>query len=113
MATSGTVTLRASRHRRPLVAMFRVKPLVWHLLGRWLLNTPFILLPNIIMGEEIIPELIPYFGGPQRLTEAMDRLIRDDAAQRAQIEAQDKLADRFGNRNAAQRAAELIDAAVG
>ncbi len=113
MATSGTVTLRACRHQRPLVAMFRIKPLMWNLLGRWLLNTPFILLPNIIMGEEMIPELIPYYGGPQRLTEAMDRLIRDDAAQQKQIQAQSELATRFGNRNAAQRAAELIDEAVG
>ena len=113
MATSGTVTLRACRHQRPLVAMFRIKPLVWNLLGRWLLNTPFILLPNIIMGEEMIPELIPYYGGPQRLTEAMDLLIRDDAAQRTQIEAQGELVERFGNHDAAQRAAELIDEAIG
>jgi len=113
MATSGTVTLRVSRHGRPLVAMFRVNPLLWRLVGRWVLNTPFILLPNIIMGREIIPELAPYFGGPARLIEAVDRLMGDESAQREQVSAQRELAERFGNRNAAERAAEMIDEAIG
>ena len=112
VATSGTVTLRVCRHGRPLVAMFRVNPVLWSLFARWALNTPFILLPNIIMGRAIIPELAPYFGGPERLIDALDNLLGDEAAQREQIDAQLELSERFGDHNAARRAAELIDAAV-
>ena len=112
VATSGTVTLRVCRHGRPLVAMFRVGRVLWNALPRWVLNTPFILLPNIIMGREIIPELAPYFGGPERLIGAIDTLLGDEAAQRAQVEAQRELSTLFGDRNAAERAAELIDQAV-
>ena len=113
MATSGTVTLRVCRHGRPLVAMFRVNRAMWNCFGRWVLNTPYILLPNIILGREIIPELAPYFGGPARLIEAMGQLMGDEAAQREQTRAQQELTERFGDRSAASRAAELIDAAVG
>jgi lipid-A-disaccharide synthase len=112
VATSGTVTLRVCRHGRPLVAMFRVNPWLWSLVGRWLIRTPFILLPNIIMGREIIPELAPYTGGPGRLIGALDALLGDEAAQRAQVGAQRELSAMFGDRNAAGRAAELIDQAI-
>ncbi|MCB9848947.1 MAG: hypothetical protein H6814_11085 [Phycisphaeraceae bacterium] len=112
VATSGTVTLRVCRHGRALVAMFRVNPLLWGLVGRWMIRTRYILLPNIVMNREIIPELAPYFGGAGRLIETLDRLISDEAAQRSQVEAQAELAAVFGDRSAAQRAAELIDQAV-
>lgn len=112
VATSGTVTLRVCRHGRPLVAMFRVNPWLWNMVGRWVIRTPFILLPNIIMGREIIPELAPYSGGPDRLIGALDALLSDEAAQRAQVGAQRELSAMFGDRNAARRAAEMIDQAV-
>jgi len=111
-ATSGTVTLRVCRHGRPLVAMFRVGRVLWYALPRWVLNTPFILLPNIIMGREVIPELAPYFGDHRRLTEAIDTLMQDENAQREQVAAQAQLKSKFGDRDAATRAAELIDQRV-
>lgn len=112
VATSGTVTLRVCRHGRPLVAMFRIQRLMWNILPRWALTTPFILLPNIIMGREIVPELAPYFGGPARLTTALDELMSDKEAQRRQLADQAELSERFGRRNTAQRVAALISEAL-
>ena len=57
LTTSGTSTLEATLLELPMVVAYRVMPLsAW--LARRLALTRFIALPNVLLNEEIVPELV-------------------------------------------------------
>ncbi len=109
LAVSGTVTLQVARQRRPMVIMYKTNELTYKALGRLLITTKQFALPNLIAGAEIVPELIPYFKGHERLVDAAETLLGDEAAQAAQREALGEAASRFAGRNAARNAADAIE----
>lgn len=54
---SGTATLESALIGTPLILMYKVSKLT-EIIGRLVIRTKFIGLPNIIAGEEVVPELI-------------------------------------------------------
>ncbi len=110
VAVSGTVTLRVARRRRPMVVIYRLNPVTFELIGRRLLRSEHIALPNLIAGRRILPELAPYYGeSPDRLVGELDRLLDDESGRRAQIDALDELARRFEGVSAAERAVDVLE----
>jgi lipid-A-disaccharide synthase len=57
LLSSGTATLEVALLGIPMVVCYRVTPFTYFL-GRHLVKTRFIAMPNILAGEEIIPELL-------------------------------------------------------
>lgn len=57
LVKSGTSTLEAMLLRRPMVVSYRLGPLTYQLVRR-LLRTPYVALPNILAGAELVPELL-------------------------------------------------------
>jgi len=54
---SGTATLESAIIGTPLILMYKVSKLT-EIIGRIVIKTKFIGLPNIVAGEEVVPELI-------------------------------------------------------
>ena len=54
---SGTATLEALLHRRPMVITYRTLALTWAI-GRRLLHVPHVGLPNLLAGRALVPELL-------------------------------------------------------
>lgn len=75
LVASGTVTLEAALFEIPMVVFYRVSTLS-ALIGRKLIKTPFISLPNIISGKRIVPEHIQYFD-PEDIVESVKALLDD------------------------------------
>ncbi len=113
MVVSGTVTLQVSKQQVPMVIMYKTNQLMYNCIGRWVLTTKHFALPNLIAGQEVIPELIPYFKDNGQLLEAMDRLIGDEAAQQAQRDAQAEIVAKFRGPNASESAADAIEKMLG
>jgi lipid A disaccharide synthetase len=44
-----------------MVVMYQSSRIMWHLLGRWLINIRLLSLVNILAGKELCPEFMPYF----------------------------------------------------
>jgi lipid-A-disaccharide synthase len=61
LVASGTVTLEVAYHATPMIVMYNANPLVYRLIGRWLITTPHLSLPNILAGRRIVPEFMPYY----------------------------------------------------
>ncbi|MBX3351543.1 MAG: hypothetical protein KF684_01305 [Phycisphaeraceae bacterium] len=113
MTVSGTNTLRIARHRAPMVIMFRAGALQWNLLGRWLLKSAHLALPNLVAGARIVPELMPLLSDDHApVVREVSRLLDDRAAWEAQREALDAVSRQFEGINAASRAADVIERAL-
>ncbi|MBI5761999.1 MAG: lipid-A-disaccharide synthase [Planctomycetes bacterium] len=61
LVASGTITLEVAFHGTPMIVMYNTARWGYELVGRWLLKTPFLSIPNILAGREIVPEFMPYY----------------------------------------------------
>ena len=57
LAASGTVTIEAALSGTPMVTFYRVNALTW-ILGRWMVQAPFLSMVNLVAGRKIAAELI-------------------------------------------------------
>jgi len=117
LVVSGTATLHAAAHGTPMAVFYNVKRWEWHLVGRWLLNTDTMSLPNLnsqSMGlGRVVPELIPHFGDPDTLARAVEPLLRDGDARHKQLDALAKIRAAFSamqfEKAAADKLLEVVD----
>jgi lipid-A-disaccharide synthase len=77
IAVSGTVTLEAAYFGVPMVVVYRVPYVRYHLAGRWLVRTPHVCLVNILAGRRVVPELVPWYGGRRALVEMVTEVMDD------------------------------------
>lgn len=113
MAVSGTVSLQLAKQARPMVLMYKTNKLFFKIVGKRVITAPFYTLPNLIAGKEIVPELVPYFKGHERLVNTMATLIDDPAKQAAQREALGDVCEQFAGKIASAAAADSIEEVAG
>ena len=85
LAASGTVTLELALAGVPTVGAYKVGKVEEQL--KYLIKVPSILLPNLILGERAMPELLQKDCSPQSLAAALADLIRDGPQRTAQLDA--------------------------
>jgi lipid-A-disaccharide synthase len=84
LVASGTATLETALCKTPMVITYRQSPLTWMLMRR-MLYVPHVGLPNILAGEQLVPELLQDKATPESLAAELLGLLGDLARQRAQI----------------------------
>ncbi len=107
LAASGTVTLEAALMGLPTVLVYRVSSLTYWL-GRRLVKTPYIGLPNIVAGRGVIPELLQDDATPTRMAEELTPLLSDGPRRREMVAALGEIRTRLGTPGAVMRVAELV-----
>ncbi len=90
LAKSGTVTLELALAGVPMVTAYRVS-LLEEIVARLAITVPSAILPNLILGENAVPEFLQRDCTAENLTRAMTPLLTDSPARRAQIEAFSRL----------------------
>jgi lipid-A-disaccharide synthase len=81
MLASGTATLEGALLGIPMVAAYRVSP-ISYLIGRQLVKSRYIAMPNILLDERVVPELLQHDVTPDRLArEALMILESQELAQ--------------------------------
>ncbi|MDQ7013554.1 MAG: hypothetical protein Q9O74_06610 [Planctomycetota bacterium] len=108
LVVSGTVTLQIARHQRPMIIVYKASPLLYMLLARWVLSTEFLTLPNLIAGREIVPEMVPHFGGHEPMVEQAMRLIDNPEIASRQRGELGRIVEKFQGLHAGQDAARAI-----
>ncbi len=78
MTTSGTASLEIALLGIPMVIAYKLAPLTYWL-GRLLVKTPYIGLPNIILGKPAVKELIQHDADAGNLITELGRLLKDSA----------------------------------
>ena len=87
LAASGTVALELALASTPMVIAYKVNFVTAALLRLFLMRVRFANLINLMLDRALIPELLQFRCRPDRLAEAVGRLLRDPAAGAAQIAA--------------------------
>lgn len=108
LVVSGTVTLQIARQQRPMVIVYKSSRLLWSLLARWVIKTPFFTLPNLVAGRRIVPELVPHFGGSDPIADHAVELLESPDAYATQTRELAAIADKFQGHHAATEAAAII-----
>jgi lipid-A-disaccharide synthase len=86
LIASGTATLEALLLECPHVITYKVPWLTWQIMRRQALQ-PWIGLPNILAGKDIVPEIIQNEATADALAQALEHLLSDRNARDCQIEA--------------------------
>jgi lipid-A-disaccharide synthase len=112
LVTSGTTSLEGIFHGTPMVVIYRIPALSYLAAQPWRL-LPHIALPNILAGEEIVPEFLIWRGGDTRFSDAAVRAFTDaetrDAMRQKVLGVRSTLVDRpDASEAAARRVLELI-----
>ncbi len=113
LAASGTVTLELALAGVPTVGAYRLPG--WEaFIARRVLVTPTVILPNIVLGETAVPELLQEDCAPGPLADALAPLLSGGPARAAQMERFARLDALMstGGVPAAEVAAETVLAVV-
>jgi len=85
LAASGTVTLELAATGTPMVVAYRVDRLAAKL--RFLLKVPSVVLANLVLGENAFPEFIQEDCTPEKLADAIEKVMNDTPERQAQLDA--------------------------
>ncbi|MHA1599513.1 MAG: lipid-A-disaccharide synthase, partial [Alphaproteobacteria bacterium] len=109
LAASGTVAVELAVAGVASVIAYRVLPLT-ALIARRVLKSPYVSLPNILLGREVQPELLQENCTPDKLARALEALLDDPEARAAQIEALGEVVRKLtpGGASPSQRAAQVV-----
>lgn len=108
IAASGTVALELALTGTKTVICYKVSKLTEYLL-RFLLNTRFISIPNIIMDEEIMPELLQEDCNFNRISCEVDSLINSRAAVEDKLkEFRTSILEGVSDASPSSKAAEIV-----
>lgn len=107
ITASGTATVQAALHRRPMVVVYRLSPLTY-LLGRRFVHVDTFAMVNLIAGRRIVPELIQDECTPENVAaEVLSFLTDPRKAEQTRAEL-DEVCAKLGRPGASGRAAEAV-----
>lgn len=107
LIASGTATLEALLHKRPMVVAYRVANLTYRLLRRFMKTTLFSL-PNLLAGRQLVPEFIQDAATPDVLAVAVASLLANGQEQTENFAAIHQTLRQDASVQAAEAVLELV-----
>ena len=107
IVTSGTATLETALFKVPQVVVYKGGR-ISVAIARLLVKIKFISLVNLIMGQEIVKELIQENCTPKSIKMELERLLQDSFYCGQMLGHYDQLVERVGESGASNRVAKLV-----
>ena len=76
VVTSGTATLQTAFLEVPMVVVYKLSPLTYHL-GKRIIKVKHISLVNILSGREVVAELIQHRANPKEIINELKKIMSD------------------------------------
>ncbi len=112
MTTSGTASLEIALLQIPMVITYKLSAITYFL-GKKLIKTRFIGLPNIIAGKGIIKELIQSAASKENLAKEIHNILEDTVYRTTMLanlaEVKEKLGHGGGSKNMADLAMQMLE----
>ena len=109
LAKSGTVTLELALAGVPMITAYRVGAAEAWILRR-AIKANSVILANLVLGENVIPEFLQQDCTPEKLVGALREILSDSPLRRRQVEAFARIGDIMstGNLPPSVRAADIV-----
>jgi lipid-A-disaccharide synthase len=109
LVKSGTSTLEVALAGVPMVATYRVSHLE-AVVAHFVLKVPSVILVNLVLGENVIPELLQYQATPEKFIAAAMSLLIEGPERQRQVDAFKRLDDvmQIGSEPPSMRAAKIV-----
>jgi lipid-A-disaccharide synthase len=109
LAESGTVTLELALSGVPMVTAYKVGAAEAWIMRR-AINVQSVILANLVIGENVVPEFLQQDCTPEKLSQALREVLGDSASRRKQIEAFAKIDQILstGDQPPSARAADIV-----
>ena len=107
ITASGTATVQAALHGRPMVVVYRLSPLTYRL-GRRFLLVENVAMVNLIAGRRIVPELIQENCTPENIAAETLTLLMNPARADETRRGLEDVRAKLGGPGASGRAAEAV-----
>ncbi len=111
MTTSGTASLEIVLLQVPMVIAYKLSAITYFL-GKYLVNTKFIGLPNIVAEKSIVKELIQHDVTVEKLATEVSKILDDDKYRKMMLRelavVKDKLGTGGGSKNMADLALKML-----
>ncbi|MCK5120569.1 MAG: lipid-A-disaccharide synthase [Methylococcales bacterium] len=111
MTTSGTASLEIALLQIPMVIAYKLSAITYFL-GKYLVNTKFIGLPNIVAEKSIVKELIQHDVTVEKLATEVSKILDDgkyrDVMLKELAVVKDKLGTGGGSKNMADLALKML-----
>lgn len=108
LVASGTTALEVAFLKRPMIVMYQSSPLFYNLVGRWMIRTPHLSLPNILAGERIVPEFMPYYRSTEPIAETAIELLSNPPLRSEMADDLTTIVAPLQGPSAAQNAAAML-----
>jgi lipid-A-disaccharide synthase len=107
LTASGTATVQAALHERPMVIVYRLSPLTYTI-GRRFVHVETFGMVNLVAGRRIVPELVQHDFTPDNVAGEALRLLQDAELASRTRAALSEVKARLGGAGASGRAAEAV-----
>jgi lipid-A-disaccharide synthase len=107
ITASGTATVQAALHERPMVVVYRLSPLTYRI-GKPFVRVDTYAMANLVAGERIVPELIQDDFTPARVADETVRLLTDRGLYSRTRDALRRVREKLGGSGASGRAADAV-----
>ena len=107
LTASGTATIQAALHGRPMVIVYKLSPLTYAL-GRRFVRVSSYGMVNLVAGRPIVPELIQSECTPERIAREAVSLLTDRTRAEAMRRDLAAVREALGAPGASRRAAEAV-----
>ena len=107
IVVSGTATLETALFGVPQVIVYKTSPITFYI-AKMVVNLNFLGLPNLIMNEQIVPELLQKDMNSKNLNASLHNVLFSSEVRKQIAEKYAALREKLGNVGAAKRTADLI-----
>jgi lipid-A-disaccharide synthase len=113
LVASGTATLQVGLMKKPMVIMYKLKPLTWVIAKLIVRGVKFFGIVNLILGKEAVPERLQGAANPENLAMELSRYVNDSQYRQAVISDLAKLQNLLGSKGATARLVQRLDSYLG
>jgi lipid-A-disaccharide synthase len=107
ITASGTATVQAALHERPMTVVYKLSPLTYRL-GKPFVNVDMYAMPNLVANRRVVPELIQGNFTPAKVAAETVSFLTDRERHARTREALRRVREALGGHGASGRAAEAI-----
>ncbi len=107
VVTSGTATLETALFKVPEVVCYKGNEVSYRI-AKKLVKVDFISLVNLIMGREVVKELIQKECNPVQIRAEIDLLLNDSGYRKSMEDSYDELEEMLGGEGASKKVAQFL-----